>query len=115
MVFKLLDLLSRKQAMIPICPLNQDGFFGIDLRRAGTVGVFRYRCLRELAKRLFCRNCDVRSSGDKLCGRGLIWPKSGAGGAGFSVHFSGFGLTVFMIEIWRIYGAFTSIFSVEFR
>jgi hypothetical protein len=38
----------------------------------------------------------VRSSGDKLCGRGLIWPKSGAGGAGFGWHVSGFDFTVFM-------------------
>jgi hypothetical protein len=38
----------------------------------------------------------VRSSGDKLCGRGLRWPKSGAWGTVFVWHFAGFGLTAFM-------------------
>ena len=98
-----------------LSPFQQSGLLGVDIGGAGAERVFLYRGLRELAKRLFCWNCDLASSNDKLCGRGLRWPKSGAGGAGFSVHFSGFGLTVFMIEIWRIYGAFTSIFSVEFR
>jgi hypothetical protein len=68
----------------------------------GTERVFRYPCLRELAKRLFCWNCDLASSSDKLCGRGLRWPKSGAWGAGFVLHFSGCGLMTLIEEMWCI-------------
>jgi len=76
--FKFLDFLTREQPVIQCGPFDQDGFFRVDSCWTGTEGVFGYRTLRELAKRLFRRNCDVRSSGDKLCGRGLSWPKSGA-------------------------------------
>ncbi len=64
-------------------PFQKIGFFGVDLGGVGTERVFGYRGLRELAKRLFCRNCNLDSSADKLCGRGLRWPKSGAWGVGF--------------------------------
>jgi hypothetical protein len=76
----------------------------------GRQRVFPYRALRELAKRLFRWNCNVRSSGDKLCGSGLMWPKSGGRGAWVSLHFSGCGLTAFMEKICRISGDFASDF-----
>ena len=97
-------------------PLHQPRLLGVDLGGAGTECVFRYRGLREFAKRLFCWNCDLASSSDKLCGRGLRWPKSGAWGAGFVWHFSGFGLTAFMGEIWRFSWDCASLFraSIEF-
>ena len=82
--------------MIALGPLEQSSFLSIDARGRSGQDILCYGRLRELAKRLFCRNCDVRASGDKLCGRGLMWPKSGAGGTGFGWHVSGFGFTVFM-------------------
>ena len=99
LLFKPGDFLRWKDTMVVCRPFQKRGFFGVNLNRAGAERVFRYRGLRELAKRLFCWNCDLASSSDKLCGRGLRWPKSGAWGAGFGWHFSGCGLTVFMKEI----------------
>ena len=55
-VLKLLDFVSSEHAMIPLRPLDENGLFGIDYSRAGALRVFRYWCLRELAKRLFRRN-----------------------------------------------------------
>ena len=89
-------------SMVFCRPFQKTGLLGVDLCRAGTERVFRYPCLRELAKRLFCWNCDLASSSDKLCGRGLRWPKSGAWGAGFVLHFSGCGLMTFIEEMWCI-------------
>ena len=69
--------------VVGLCPDDEQGFLAVDFVEIGAERVFLYRLLRDFAKRLLCWNCDVPSSGDKLCGRGLIWPKSGAGGVGF--------------------------------
>ena len=94
--FKCRNFLPREDPVIPIRPLDQNSLFGVDLQRTGAMGVFRYRVLREFAKRLFCWNCNLASSSDKLCGTGLRWPKCGAGGAGLVWHFSSLGWTAFM-------------------
>jgi hypothetical protein len=101
LLFKPGDFFRWEDAVVFCRPFQKAGLLGVDFRWPGTECVFLYRGLRELAKRLFCWNCDLASSSDKLCGRGLRWPKSGAWGTGFVLHFSGCGLTAFIGEIWR--------------
>ncbi len=96
LLFKPGDFCWWEDAMVICRPFQKTELLGVDLSRVGTERVFRYRGLRELAKRLFCWNCNLASSSDKLCGRGLRWPKSGAWGTVFVWHFAGFGLTAFM-------------------
>ena len=54
--FELLDFFSREKPVLQYGPLDQNGFFHVDFSWPGTEGIFLYRGLRELAKRLFCRN-----------------------------------------------------------
>jgi hypothetical protein len=85
-----------KEAVVDLRPGDEHGFLAVDFIGISAERVFLYRLSREFAERLLCWNCDLASSSDKLCGRGLSWPKSGAGGAGFSLHFAGCGWSAFM-------------------
>lgn len=96
LVFKRGDFLSREDPVIGFGPAKQGSFLAFDFLDFRGKGVFPYGRLRELAKRLFRRNCDVRSSGDKLCGSGLMWPKSGGVCGGFPGHGSADFLSAFM-------------------
>ena len=77
---------SGKEPASGFRPSEEQGFLALYFKMVGFERVFPYRAFREFVERLLRANCDLDSSSDKLCGAGLMWPKSGGVAAGASLH-----------------------------